>query len=87
MKCTKQTGGTSSFSTKTITEIDLSNTLVYVRFYVHEGSGASSWDKISVISLIVGDSTLSNYQMMKFVEGDYVTGPGWYERIIAPKMG
>jgi peptidoglycan/xylan/chitin deacetylase (PgdA/CDA1 family) len=79
MKCTKQSGGTSSFTTKTITEIDLANTLVYARFYVHEGSGASSWDKISVISLIVGDSTFSNYQMMKLV--------GWHKRIIAPKMG
>jgi len=87
MKCTKQSGGTSSFTTKTITEIDLTNTLVYVRFYVHEGSGVSSYDKISAIYLVVGDSTFSNYQMMLIVESGYITGPGWYERIIAPKMG
>jgi len=86
MKCTKQSGGTSSFTTKTITETNLANTLVYVRFYVHEGSGSSSYDKISAIYLIVGDSTFSNYQMMLLVESGYITGPGWYERIIAPKM-
>ncbi len=87
MKCTKQTGDTSSYTTKTITEANLANTLVQVRFYVHEGSGSTSYDKISTISLIVGDSTFSNYQMMKLVESGYITGPGWYERVIAPKMG
>jgi len=87
MKCAKQTGGTSSFTTKTIAEVDLSNTLVYVRFFVHEGSGASSYENISSIRLFVSDSSFSNYQMMVLVDSGYITGPGWYERIIAPKMG
>jgi hypothetical protein len=56
MKCTKVAGGTSSFVTKTISETNLSDTLVYVRFYVHEGSGASSYENISTIRLFVGDS-------------------------------
>jgi peptidoglycan/xylan/chitin deacetylase (PgdA/CDA1 family) len=87
MKCTKVAGGTSSFVTKTISETNLSDTLVYVRFYVHEGSGASSYENISTIRLFVGDSDFSNYQIMSLAESGYITAPGWYERVIAPKLG
>ena len=87
MKCTKQSGATSSFTTKTITEIDLRNTLVYVRFYVHEGSGSSSYEKIDKLDIIVGDSTFSNCQNLLLVDSNSITGPGWYERVIAPRMG
>ncbi len=87
MKCTKQSGGTSSFTTKTISEADLSNTLVYVRFYIHEGSGASSYENISSIRIFVSDSAFSNYQILLLVDSGYITGSGWYERIVAPKMG
>ena len=87
MKCTKQSGAASSFTTKTITEIDLTNTLVYVRFYVHEGSGSSSYEKIDKLDIIIGDSTFSNSQNLLLIDSNNITGPGWYERIIAPKMG
>jgi peptidoglycan/xylan/chitin deacetylase (PgdA/CDA1 family) len=87
MKCTKQSGVVSSFTTKTITEIDLTNTLVYVRFYVHEGSSGSSYEKIDKLDIIVGDSTFGNSQNLLLVDSNSITGPGWYERIIAPKMG
>ena len=87
VKFTKETGGTSSQIHKVITETDLSNTLVYVRFYVHEGSGTSKWDKIDKIYFTVADSTYANFQMLLLADSSDITGPGWYERTIAPKMG
>jgi len=86
VKFSKTAGGTSALVHKAIGLTDLQDTLVYVRFYVHEGGGSSSWDRLDRIYFTVADATYANFQMLLLADSSDITGPGWYERVVAPKM-
>ena len=83
---TSGAGIESGFMSKTISSTDLTNTVIYFRFYVHEGSGASSYTNIEDIRLYVSDSGWSNYQNLKIWDVITGWGPGWHEMVLSPRM-
>lgn len=70
-------------SSQDFRDADTSAPFVRVRFYVHAGSGDSSYEKIKYIWFFLGDNGLANHFVSQL--GSYLwLKPGWHTVILTP---
>lgn len=72
-------GGATDYTTP-----DGSDPFVYVRFYIHDGSGNAAPSTISTVQLRIGDNGLTNRWQYNFWQTTSASRPtvGWYEYMI-----
>ncbi len=92
IKFTPDGSGTEMTSDVTFASIDLSNTHIVVKFYIHEGSGNTSYTNLERIRLLVWGPTAGSFidNFVVWTNGSYEANPhfGWdYATLVQSDVG
>lgn len=88
VKFTHSTALAEADSDRTLSaSVDANGTICYLRYYVHEGSGDTSWRYWKRMELRPADNTFANYQTVAFYDWTYNVSlsPGWHEFVYSPE--
>lgn len=85
IKLTMAGGGTEGNATKTsVGWGDVTNSHIYFRFYVHDGTGTANPDQITNISIRLADTSVTNWITRNLFTWNPLTDyAGWHEQTLA----